>query len=106
MARARKRSASAHHRPGSQPSRNSHGLTIGTSVTAALGSRHGPLPLFELGSLVVDRVFSGEIWRVVTWSVLEPSPISLLFACLFLYWFGRDLAGVWGSRRFLNVYVG
>ena len=80
-------------------------ITVITSLTAALASRH-VLPLFELGSLVAERVFRGEIWRLVTWSVLEPSPLSLLFGCLMLFWFGRDLAGQWGSRRFLTVYVG
>lgn len=79
-------------------------VTVVTSVLAALGSRH-VLPLFELGSLVPDRVLHGQVWRVLTWSVLEPSPLSLLFACLFLYWFGRDLAHEWGARRFLNVYL-
>jgi membrane associated rhomboid family serine protease len=80
-------------------------LTVVTSLTVALGSRH-VLPLFELGALVPDRVLHGQIWRLLSWSVIEPSPLALLFACLFLYWFGRDLAGAWGSRRFLFVYFG
>jgi len=80
-------------------------VTIVVSLTAALGSRH-VLPLFDLGALVAARVFQGELWRLVTWAVMEPSPISLIFGCLFLYWFGRDLAGAWGSRRFLAVYFG
>ena len=48
----------------------------------------------------------GEIWRLATWSLLETRPIALLFTCLFLYWFGSNLADDWGSRRFLAVYVG
>jgi hypothetical protein len=48
----------------------------------------------------------GEIWRLLSWSVIEPSPLSLIFACLLLFWFGRDLADAWGPRRFLTVYLG
>jgi membrane associated rhomboid family serine protease len=80
-------------------------VTIVLSLTAAFASRH-VLPFFELGALIPARVFRGELWRLGSWSVLEQSPLSLLFGCLMLYWFGRDLAGLWGSRRFLAVYVG
>ena len=78
-------------------------LTIVTSLIAAFGSR-SVASFFELGALVPERVLHGEIWRVLTWSVIEPSPIKLLFACLMLYWFGKDLADQWGSRRFFTVY--
>lgn len=78
-------------------------LTIVTSLAAALGS-HSLASFFELGALVPERVLHGELWRLLTWSVIEPSPLALLFACLLLYWFGRDLAQEWGSRRFFTVY--
>jgi membrane associated rhomboid family serine protease len=80
-------------------------VTVVTSLLVALADRH-VLPLFDLGALVPDRVLHGEIWRLLTWSVIEPGPLALLFGCLLLYWFGRDLAGQWGSRRFLAVYFG
>lgn len=80
-------------------------ITLIASLSVAFGSRH-VFPLLELGALVPERVLRGEAWRLLTWSVIEPSPLSLIFACLFFYWFGRDLADAWGSRRFLNVYIG
>lgn len=80
-------------------------VTIASSLMVAFGSRH-VLPLFELCALAPERVFRAELWRLVTWSVIEPGPISLVFGCLMLYWFGRDLAAGWGSRRFLSVYFG
>lgn len=80
-------------------------VTVITSLIVAMGNRHIS-PLFELGSLVPDRVLHGEVWRLLSWAFIEPSPLSLLFACLLLYWFGRDLAGAWGPRRFLQVYLG
>jgi membrane associated rhomboid family serine protease len=80
-------------------------LTVVASLAVALVSRH-VVPLLELGALVPDRVLHGQVWRLLTWSVIEPGPLALLFGCLLLYWFGRDLAGQWGSRRFLAVYFG
>ena len=80
-------------------------VTLGCSLVAAFGSRTW-VELFTMGALVPERVLHGEVWRLVTWSVLETRPIGLLFACLFLYWFGGDLARDWGSRRFFLVYLG
>lgn len=59
-----------------------------------------------LGVLAPQAVLEGEVWRLVTWTLLESSPISLLFAALTLYWFGRDLAWAWGSRRLLLTWAG
>jgi len=78
-------------------------LTVVGSLAAALLSRHGAA-LFERGALVPSAVLHGEVWRLVTWPFLEPSPIWLLVECLFLYWFGKDLANEWGSPRFLRVF--
>jgi membrane associated rhomboid family serine protease len=79
--------------------------TAAVSLLAAFGDRHAG-SIFELAALVPAAVWRGQVWRLVTWAVIEPSPLSLLFACLFLYWFGGDLARGWGSRRFLFVYAG
>jgi membrane associated rhomboid family serine protease len=51
-------------------------------------------------------VMEGEIWRLVTWSVLESQPIGLIFAALWIWQTGGQLAGRWGTRRFLGVWVG
>jgi membrane associated rhomboid family serine protease len=80
-------------------------LTLAASLTAAIGSRHG-ISLSEWAGLEPARVWRGELWRLVTWVFIEPHPISLLFACLLLYWFGRDLAQAWGAPRFVSVYLG
>jgi membrane associated rhomboid family serine protease len=77
-------------------------LTLGLSLPAALFSRHGA-PLFELGALVPDRVFHLEVWRLLTWPFLEISPFGLIFSCLMIYWFGRDLSDTWGPARLAKV---
>jgi len=59
-----------------------------------------------VGALVPSEVWRGQVWRLATWPFIEPSPLSLLFTCLSLYWFGSDLAREWGSPRFLAVFGG
>jgi membrane associated rhomboid family serine protease len=80
-------------------------LTVVTSLVVAFGERHA-LELFELSTLAPALVFRGQVWRIVTWVLIEPSPLALLFRGLLLYWLGRDLSAIWGSRRFLSVYFG
>src|SRR5512135_1043273 len=58
------------------------------------------------GVLVPDLVFQGQAWRLLTWVLFEQDPLSLIFAGLALYWFGNDLARVWGPGRFLGAYFG
>lgn len=82
-------------------------LTVVTSLVVAFGDRHAGTPssLFRLAALQPERAMKGEVWRLATWALVETSPLGLLFACLLLWWFGRDLADDWGSRRFLGVYA-
>ncbi len=81
------------------------GITLLASIVGALGFRAG-LPLLPLAALVPEQVWRGELWRLVTWAFFELDPISLIFACLVLWWFGQDLCTGWGSRRFLLLFLG
>ena len=80
-------------------------LTAVMSLLVAFGDRHLG-SLFQLTALVPEAVWRGQVWRLVTWAFIEPGPLALIFGCLFLYWFGGDLARAWGSRRFLAGYLG
>ena len=80
-------------------------LTVGLSLLAALGNRHLG-PVYEALSLNPRAVWHGQVWRLVTWPFVEPSALGLLFSCLIIFWFGRDLATDWGSRRFLFTFGG
>ena len=79
--------------------------TVVMSLLVAFGDRHVG-SLFELTALVPSAVWRGHVWRLLTWAFIERDPLALVFGCLFLYWFGGDLARAWGSRRFLGVYLG
>jgi len=77
--------------------------TVVVSLVAAVGGRSG-LGLQQLLLLETGAVWQGEVWRLVTWVLVETDPVNLLFGGLVLYWFGRDLADAWGERRFLVTY--
>jgi membrane associated rhomboid family serine protease len=80
-------------------------LTLVVSIVAAFTSRHG-VAIASLLSLEPERVWHGQVWRLASWVFMEGSPIGLLFACLILYWFGRDLSAAFGASRFLSIYLG
>jgi membrane associated rhomboid family serine protease len=79
--------------------------TVVASLAAVVGERNG-LPLLRLAVLEPAAVWHGEVWRLVTWVIVETEPLNLLFGGLVLYWFGRDLVDAWGERRFLATYFG
>jgi len=73
---------------------------VGGSLAAHLSGTVGLLVL------IPGAVLEGELWRLATWTFLEGEPLGLLFAALTLYWFGRDLAWAWGTRRLLLTWLG
>jgi membrane associated rhomboid family serine protease len=79
--------------------------TVAVSLAAVVGERNG-LPLLQLFVLAPQSVWGGEVWRLVTWALVETEPLNLLFGGLVLFWFGRDLVEAWGERRFLATYFG
>jgi membrane associated rhomboid family serine protease len=81
------------------------GTTLGLSLMGAVGAQAG-LPLRAAGILIPAAVWVGQVWRLVTWVFFNVDALGLIFGCLALWWFGRDLLQVWGGRRFLTIYLG
>jgi membrane associated rhomboid family serine protease len=79
--------------------------TLAASILGAVMKQLG-WEIHALMALVPARVWSGEVWRLLTWPFFAPDPISLFFACLIILFFGRDLSYQWGPLRFLRVYLG
>lgn len=75
--------------------------TIGLSILAQLD---GGWIVSKL-ALIPSRVWLGEVWRLVTWPLIELGPVSLLLTCLVIFRFGSDLATRWGERRFQRVML-
>ena len=55
-------------------------------------------------ALVPAAVARGEIWQLVTYSVVEQSVVSLIFAMLTLWFTGALLEGAYGSRWLRDLY--
>lgn len=80
------------------------GATLVVSLAAAIAARAG-VDAYGALALVPGRVWGGEVWRLVSWPVVEASPWALISGCIALYFFGGQLAGAWGAGRF-GRYVG
>ena len=72
---------------------------------AESGSIGGLGQLYANGSLNGPRIDGGDWWRLVTSAFLHSGPIHLFFNGLILWWFGRSLEALIGSRRFLALYA-
>jgi membrane associated rhomboid family serine protease len=55
--------------------------------------------LVQWTALEPDRVWHGEVWRVMTWPVVELGPVPIAFTIACIYKFGGALAPRWGDRR-------
>lgn len=78
-------------------------LTVVASIVGVIAERNG-FGILSASVLLPGAVWSGQVWRLVTWILFETNPLNLLFAALMLYWFGRDLSMAWGERRFVLTY--
>ncbi len=75
-------------------------VTRGTLVLTVVGYLAGLIPELPVGLLtaVPDRVWPGlELWRLVTYPVVNVGIISVLFGLLILWSFGSELEPEWGS---------
>jgi membrane associated rhomboid family serine protease len=50
-------------------------------------------------ALSPSHIWHGQVWRLVTWPLVEPGPLSLVITCVSIYKFGGELAVRWGDRR-------
>jgi membrane associated rhomboid family serine protease len=80
-------------------------LVLFFSAIGSLLERTG-VAFLRTTMLLVDDVWRGQVWRLVTWVPIELSPIGLLFGCLLLYFVGPDLLRHWGTRRFFATLFG
>ena len=61
--------------------------------------------LYELLTFDRDLIFSGQVWRIISFIFLPPdsSMLFIVFALYFYYMIGTSLENAWSSFRF-NVY--
>lgn len=56
-------------------------------------------------ALVPSYTLHGEIWRVFTYSFLHDGPWHLLLNMLVLWFVGRDIERIYGSKEFVWIYT-
>ena len=70
-------------------------VTLAASIVAAIDGGW----LVRWAALAPSRIWHGEVWRLVTWPLIEPGPVSLVVTCASIYKFGGELVVRWGDRR-------
>ena len=76
-------------------------VTLAASIISALDGGW----LASWAALETSRVWHGQLWRLVTWPLIESSPMSLIFTCVAIHKFGGELAVRWGDRRLRRFMV-
>lgn len=64
-------------------------------------------PVTEWLQMETPKIFSGQIWRLVTYAFCHSQDdiLHILFNMLFLWWFGPRLEQMYGSKEFLTFYL-
>lgn len=80
-------------------------LVISMIATAILRFAGGTL---FLNALVFEsgRVLTGEVWRCLTYGLVNEPSIPFAIDMFMLMWFGRELEKLFGRRLFLWLYAG
>lgn len=53
-----------------------------------------------------EAVWRGELWRVLTYGLVNPPSLGFAIELLMLVWFGREVERFLGRRDFLRLYAG
>lgn len=51
-------------------------------------------------ALMPVAIERGQVWRLVTWPLVQGDPGTLLFGGFMLWWLGQQLSYAWSERRF------
>jgi membrane associated rhomboid family serine protease len=68
-------------------------------LLASMWARVNP-DVRDLAALAPIGVERGQLWRLVTWVIVQPDAWTLLFAGFMLFWIGQQLSFAWSERRF------
>ena len=82
-------------------------LIIANSVVFLLMWLVGPIGRISMqwfALVPADVVTRFYLWQLVTYLFLHGGFMHILMNMLYLWFFGRDLEDIWGTRRFLQFY--
>jgi hypothetical protein len=74
---------------------------VATSMMMAIPAAHRIPDLLIFSSV---QVLQGEVWRVITYGVLNPPSLWFVINMFMLVFFGRELEKFFGRRTFLILY--
>ncbi|HET6573291.1 MAG TPA: rhomboid family intramembrane serine protease [Fimbriiglobus sp.] len=78
---------------------------VGQVLTAQPPGGIGRDPLAEWGDFYLPAILDGQLWRLITPHFLHGGLWHIFLNMLVLYWVGRELEGIYGSREFLAFYL-
>jgi hypothetical protein len=70
-------------------------VTLGASIVSMLHAGW----LAGWTALEPRAIWHGQVWRIVTWPLVEVGPYALVMTLVSIYKFGGELAPRWGDRR-------
>ena len=73
-------------------------------VVAVLGQ--GADRLYAWTAFDSERVHAGQVWRIVTYGLLNQPGIYFAIDMVLLLWFGREVEKTLGRRSFFSFYGG
>jgi membrane associated rhomboid family serine protease len=65
----------------------------------------GHSPVTKYLELSVPAIQDGQVWRLLTYAFLHGGPWHIFWNMLFLWWFGREVEALYGSKEFLGFYL-
>lgn len=83
------------------------GILIAAFLVQSLLLFYGDYQLDANLALSVDGLRHGKVWELLTFQFMHsaPWPWHVLFNCLGLYFFGRPVEEIVGSKRFIVLYL-
>ncbi len=77
--------------------------TVSMIVTAIAGM--GSSLVYYLG-YYNSQIWRGEVWRILSYGLVNPPSIQFAIDMLMLIWFGRDVEKFYGRKLFLILFAG
>lgn len=90
---------------GGRPPRSVAGILVAMLAVTVAGWSSGPGGLGSSLTLWPSRILEGELWRLVTWPLVQGSLWTLLFVGITFWWLGTQLVADWGERTFLVRFL-
>jgi len=85
-----------------------HGIVLAyaiSMVATAVLKFSGAVGILNLLPFVSDRVLHGEVWRLLSYGLLNPPDLWFAVDMVMIAWFGREVEKVFGRGKFLTFYA-